>query len=363
MGDRLYSYAQWQYYAYREFVVSDGKIFFINCRNLPMSLDIQTGTAKIIGGIKGYSKVLELDIMEKVVQTNGKIYAFEAKSENMVIYDTRRNCCQYKELNYSQNEWANALSIIPHGDDIYIFPKYRDYILKIDTKTDRIIEIDNPMYARMDKNVSIGVNGAQMYFFLRNSNKVTEYNLCTHQCREYTLPYKSGNLVCVQYFDGLFFLLSRDGGLLSWDAEGNVLETLVSPFTRRENPPYFSMCTVTKKNIWLLPDIGEDIYVYCRKSKKLEKYDRYPEGFAYLMTENWGKYVSACEYRGTYYHDMHSANCILCIDKNSGEEKWIKPSIPGRMEECQFYIENACQVVLQEAELPLEKFIEAVSRT
>ena len=122
------------------------------------------------------------------------------------------------------------------------------------------------------------------------------------------------------------------------------------------------MWTVTDKNIWLLPDLGEDIYVYYSESKKLEKYDGYPEGFAYLMTENWGKYISAREYKGIYYHDMHSANCILCIDKNSGEEKWIKPSIPGRMEECQYYIENGCQVILQEAELPLEKFLETVSR-
>lgn len=362
MANRLYSYAQWQYYAYREFVVSDGKIFFINCRNLPMSLDIQEGTAEIVSGIKGYSKVLELDIMEKVVQANGKIYAFEAKSENMVIYDPGENCCQCKELNFRQNEWANALSITPYEDDIYIFPRYRDFILKIDTKTDQVIKIDNLAYARMDKNVSAGVNGGHVYFFLRNGDKVTEYDLCAGQCREYSLPHKLGNLVCVQYFDGLFFLLSMDGGLSTWDAENNVLETLVDPFIKGEKSNFFSLCTVTEKNIWLLPDLGEDIYVYCRESKKLEKYDRYPEGFAYLMTDGWGKYISAREYRGIYYHDMHSANCILCIDKNSGEEKWIKPFIPGRMEECQYYIENGCQVILQEAELPLEKFIEAVIR-
>lgn len=363
MANSLYTYAPWQYYAYCDFVVFDGKIFFINCRNLPVSLDIQEGTAEIVSGISKYLEVLNLDTIEKMVWANGKIYGFETRSENMFIYDPGENCCQCKALDFHQNDWGNALLITLQGDDIYVFPKYKDFIFKIDTKTDQITKINNSAYAEMDKNVSTGVNDEHVYFFLRDSKKVTEYDICADRCREYSLPYKWGNLVRVQYFDGCFFLLNRDGGLLSWDMRNNVLETLVPPLIREKDLHYFSMCTVTKENIWLLPDIGEDIYVYCRKSKKLEKYDGYPEGFAYLMTENWGKYITAHEYKGTYYHDMHSANCILCIDKNSGEEKWIKPSIPGRMEECQFYIENGCQVVLPEAELPLEKFIEAVSRT
>lgn len=363
MANNLYTFAQWQYYAYREFVIFDGKIFFINCRNLLISLDIQTGTAEIISGIEGYSKVLELDIMEKMVQANGKIYAFEAKSENMVIYDPKGNRCQCKELNYHQNEWANALAVTPYEDEIYIFPKYRDYILKIDTKADQVVEIENSDYTAMDKNVSAVVHDGRVYFFLRDSNKVTEYDLCVNQCREYSLPHQQGDIVCVQFFEGLFYLMDMEGGLSVWDIKDNTLETLVSPFIEKEKKNYFWLCTVTRKNIWLLPDLGEDIYVYCRESKKLEKYDRYPEGFAYLMTDKWGKYISSREYKGIYYHDMHSANCILCIDKNSGEETWIKPSIPGRMEECRYYIENGCQVILQEAQLPLEDFIATVSRT
>lgn len=363
MANTMYTYAPWQYYSYCDFVVSDGKIFFINCRNLPVSLDIQEGTAENVSGIKKYSKVLELETIEKMVPINGKIYCFEAKSENMVIYDPEENSCQCMELNFHQNYGMNALCITQYGDDIYVFPKYKDFIFRIDTKTEQIIKLEDPVYARMDKNVSAGVNGGKVYFFLRNSSMVTEYDLCTNQYREYSLTRQLGNLVRIQYFDGLFFLPSRDGGLSSWDAAGNVLEPLVSPFIEEDNSHYFSMCTATRKNIWMLPDIGEDIYIYCRESRKLEKYDGYPEGFAYLKTENWGKYITSHEYKGIFYHDMHSANCILCIDKNSGEGKWIKPSIPGRMEECQYYIENGCQVILQEAELPLEKFIETVSRT
>ena len=362
MANDLYSYAQWQYSAYCDFVISGGKIFFINCRNLPMSLDIQQGTAEIVSGIKGYSEVLNLDIIARMVQANGKVYGFESRSKNMVIYDPEKNCCQCKELDFHEKDWGNALAIISYGNNIYIFPKYKDYIIKIDTKTDQVTKTDNPAYVQMDRNVVAGVNDGQVYFFLRNSSKVTEYDLCSGQCREHGLLRELGNLVCARYFEGFFFLMSRDGELLAWDADSNVLETLVSPFEREENPPYFSMCTVTKKNIWLLPDIGEDIYVYSRESKNLEKYDRYPAGFAYLMTKDWGKYLTAHEYGGIYYHDMHSANCILCIDKNTGEEKWIKPTIPGREEECQYYIESGCPVILQEAELPLEKFIEAVGR-
>ncbi len=362
MANDLYVYAQWQYSAYGDFVISEGKIFFINCRNLPVSLDIRQGTAEIVSGIKGYKEALLLGVIEKTVQSNGKIYGFESRGENMLIYDPAENCCWCKELNYHQEDWGNALLITPYADDIYVFPKYMDFIYKIDTKTDQVIKIDNPTYAGMDRSVSAGVNDGRVYFFQRGGDKVTEYDLCSGQCRERSLPRKLGNLVCAQYFEGFFFLLCRDGSLMSWDADGNVLETLIYPFARDENPPYFSMCTVTKKNIWLLPDIGEDIYVYCRESQELKKYDGYPEGFAYQMTEEWGKYLTAHEYRDTYYHDMHSANCILCIDKNSGDEKWIKPSVPGRVEECQYYIESGCPVILQEAELPLEKFIEAVGR-
>lgn len=357
MANSLDSYAQWQYSAYCDFVVSDGKIFFINYHNLLISLDIQGEKAEIVSGIKGYSEVLKLGTMEKMVQANGKVYALEAKNENMVIYDPEGKCCHCKELDLHQNAWGNVLSITLYGDDVYIFPKYRDFIIKIDTKTDQVIRIDNSAYARMDKNVSAGVNGGHVYFFLRDGNKVTEYDICADQCREYSLPHKLGNIASAQYFDGLFFLLSRNGELSAWDAESNVLEMLIAPFIE-ENPSYFSLCTVTKKNIWLLPSLGEDIYVYCRESKKVEKYDGYPEGFAYLKTEGWGKYLITHEYRGIYYHDMHSANCILCIDKDSGEEKWIKPSIPGPVD----YIENGCQVVMKEEELPLEKFLEIVGR-
>lgn len=363
MANDLYTYSQWQYYAYCDFVIVDGRIFFINHRSLPVCLDIQGGTAEIVSDIKGYSDVLLLDDMEKMVQTNGKIYGFEARSENMVIYDPIGKSCQCKKLNYRQNAWGNSLSIIPYRDDIYVFPKYKDYILKIDTKTDQVIKIDNATYTQMNKDVCAGIKGGYVYFLGRNSNKAVEYNLDTNQCREYGLSHDLGNIVCVQYFDGLFFLLSRDGELATWDAEDNVLKTLVPSFIKGDNIHYFSRCTVTKENIWLLPDLGEDIYVYCQENAKLEKYNGYPEGFAYLMTKDWGKYLTAHEYKGMYYHDMHSANHILCIDKNSGKEKWIKPSIPGRMEECQYYIENGYQVVLQESELPLEKFLETVSRS
>lgn len=362
MANYLYIYAPWQYFAYCDFVVYDEKIFFINCRNLPVSVDLQKETAEIVSGIKNYSEVLELDTIEKIIQANSKIYGFESRSENMVIYDSKAKYSQCKKLDFHWNDWGNTLLITLYGEDIYVFPKYKDFILRINTKTDQVIKIDNPVYAQMDKNVSAVVNDKYVYFFLRESNKVTRYDLYSDQCREYSLPHKLGNIASIQYFDGLFFLLNTDGELLSWDAESNVLEILIPPFIKGEYTHYFSFCTVTKKNIWLLPDSGEDIYVYCRESQKLEKYEGYPEGFAYLKTENWGKYITAHEYKGIYYHDMHSANSILCIDKNSGKEKWIKPSIPGRMEECQYYIENGYQVILQETDLPLEKFIEAVSR-
>ncbi len=61
MANSLYTYAPWQYYAYCDFVVSDGKIFFINCSNLPVSIDIQEGTAEIVRGISKYLEVLNLD--------------------------------------------------------------------------------------------------------------------------------------------------------------------------------------------------------------------------------------------------------------------------------------------------------------
>lgn len=362
MANSLDTNAQWRYFTYRDFVVSDGKIFFINYRNLLMSLDVQREKAEIVSGIEGYSGVLKLGSIEKMVQANGKIYAFESKSENMVIYDPKGKCCKCKELDFHQNGWGNALSITLYGDDIYVFPKYKNFIIKIDTRTDQAIEINNPAYAQMDKNVSAGVNGGHVYFFLRDSSKVTEYDLCADRCREYRLSHKLGNIASAQYFDGRFFLLSRNGELSAWDAESNVLETLVPPFISEGIPYYFSICTVTKKNIWLLPSGGEDIYVYCRENNKVEKYDGYPEGFAYLRTGNCGKYLTVREYRGTYYHDMNSANCILCIDKDSGEEKWIKPSIPSPMEQCQYYIENGCPIVLKEEELSLEEFLEIVGR-
>ncbi len=360
MANDVYSYAEWQYSAHCDFWISDGEIFFINCRNLPVSIDIREGSAEIVGGVEGYSEVLQLGIIEKMLWANGKVYCFESRSKYMVIYDPDKKCCQCQELDFHHNDWGNALTITLYGDDIYVFPKYKQFILKIDTKTDQVSRIKNPAFAKMDKNVSAGVKGDRVYFFQRNSDKVTEYDLCDDRCREFSLPKETGDIVRPQYFDGLFFLLSREGGLSAWDMESNVLETLLPPIVKEENSYYFSTCTVTEKNIWLLPDLGEDIYVYCRESKKLEKYDGYPEGFDYLMTEAWGKYIISHEYKGTYYHDMHSANHILCIDKDSGEEKWIKPSIPGRMEECQYYVRNGCQFVLGEAQLPLEKYIEAV---
>ena len=136
--------------------------------------------------------------------------------------------------------------------------------------------------------------------------------------------------------NGLFYILTIEGNIYTWDIKHSEIKVI---FKYRGKMSYLNLSkiVVTDKNIWCLPAFGDDIVII--SGEKVNIYDSYPADFKYHDNIR-SRYYEYCEDRNNYYFAMHSANYILCINKDNGEERWFRPIEPEIEEKIRYHIKN-----------------------
>ena len=126
----------------------------------------------------------------------------------------------------------------------------------------------------------------------------------------------------------MFYILDIHGDVYQWDSNQNIL---IEIFDNEEKGNLFKFEKVVAagKKVWILPSLGEDIFVFDKDKEEVEKYIDYPKDFKYEMPDDRGKYVSYCEDDSYYYFSLSSGNFILSIGKENGKETWILPKWPS----------------------------------
>ncbi len=115
--------------------------------------------------------------------------------------------------------------------------------------------------------------------------------------------------------------MSSDNELLKIDFESEEQKIL---WQFKNNPQIIFLCA-TERNIWLLPSLGEEIYIYSFADESMLEYSNYPQDFKYKTNRGWSKYYGYTENEGRYFWAMRAANYILTINKENGTGAWFQP--------------------------------------
>lgn len=329
-----------------------GKLYYVShSRHSIRKLDLEKNTVEYIDNPDGYIPG-KWSGVDKIFGYKDRLYLFEQNGSKMLEYslrDQKSRCFLLDCGMYSCDNWA-AFTIYNHV--LFAFASYLNKIVKIELGSGELKKESFPIddIFKLQKKLenlnkrrnkvpcklfSCGCRvDDDMWLFIEQDTFVLKYNLSSGMCITFSLPEEiRGCNYAVRKGDA-FYILSIEGNVYLWNPLNVKTEILFHSENR--NYPYFSKMIVTYTNIWIMPCMGDDIYVVNLKEQECCKYNRYPNDFSYCEDPNRSRYYEYTEDEQNIYFAMHSANYLLCIEKKSGKEKWIKPKEPELKEEIRF---------------------------
>lgn len=320
-------------------LVEDTLYSFTLTNNLLLTVNLKTGKIHLLNSAEDYDVSFTADSMWSI-RDGDDIFVPELNGKRLLRYNLKEKKCHYYKIRCDGKQWDNCAAITKYKNKICIFPKYKEGVIKLDLSSGKI-EKDKEIYSEIyscgmrgkcgkeDKYFECGYQeGDILWLFQESGNFVIAYDIRNESWKKYRLPVEINHCIHVVMYNGLMYILSSEGRIFSWDVSGGTIEKIFDCSEEGENKDIYSRIAVTDKFIFLLPAFGQDIFKINIEMRKAEKYSAYPEEFFYYMPEIRSKYFGYCENDRFYYFLMRSANYILCINKQNGEEKWIKPQFP-----------------------------------
>ncbi len=276
------------------------------------------------------------------------------------LYEPQKGNWIELEISCHEKPWGNFMDVFSYNGFIYILPRHRDFFVKIDLAKRTVLHMAAPFLSQSDKERLITCRRENsIYFFEKYSCEILIYDLLTEHSEKKKLPDTVKDIVSIRFYKDKFYILSGDGCLQSFDERTNVLEKIVEPIEEGESNLFVDLA-ITDQNIWLLPQMGEDIYIFDYKDNVLRKYDKYPDNFAYADFKNYSKFARGHEYQDKTYFGMHSANHLLIIHKNTGTAQWIAPILPSEQETYKFRQRYGLSFEENEKEISLHEYVEEI---
>ena len=319
-------------------------------------LDLNTRRTRYIGNPGSYIP-REWSGVDKIVFHNEKLYLFEQSGKEVMEYSLLEKTSRFFDLKYCMHNCDNWASCVVYNSTLFMFPCFSNVLIKVDLKGNGVVEKEN-LCLDMDfvymheksRGVSKGVElsiphrlyscGCQtdsdIWLFTERKGIVLKYDLLTGTSIQRMLPKDIKGCIHAVWKEGLFYILSTEGSVYSWNPADGKAEMLFD--SRNRYPfPYFCKIAVTDTNIWVMPCFGEDILIIDLKDGNERTYSECPKDFYYFEDPNMSKYYGTFEDDVNCYFAMHSANYLLIIEKKTGKEKWLKPVEPELYEKVGYY--------------------------
>ena len=334
------------------------KMYFIsNFENILAYMDMENGKISYLKNIKGFSPDIVRDGIEKVIEENGKIYFFILDGKSILIYDIEKNSCKTIHIDFGKELWGNYAAIIQYNKKIFLFPSYKSDIIKIDTEMDEVVYEKN-IYDKLvsHEKEKVFCCGCQVdnNVYLFGEQDVAIYNLITDEYKRQKVKNEKIKFIDVVNFENKFYFTDKLGRIYQKDTFNGSMEIL---FDANKGEYSIGKLVSTKKNLWILPSLGEKIYVLDYKSGIVSIYENYPYDLEYYNIGGT-KYHDFCKYEKKYYVSMRLNNYILTIDEETGLGNWIKPKNPDLSDKIKVYVEY--QIIHKEEITALKEFINSV---
>lgn len=344
-------------------VLIEGNIYAVtNIGGFPIRISLTDGRMECIDELVKNDLLNTVDI---IVDDN-EIYVLEQDGNRMMRINTENEDCRYYNISCQKNPWGNYAAYAKYENYIYIFPKCIDHIVKVNLETDSITQ-ESGLYtevreqykdmARMEdfEYFSYGkMFEGTMWLFRKGEREVFAYDMRTENWRSYCMPLKVDHCVDVKKEGTLFYILSSEGKIYTWNAEKDEMRLWADCSNEIDNSTFVRL-VLTNKRIVVLPSRANDIYLISKENGEKTVYRDYPEGFEYCSSDVWAKYWDCCEDENNYYFAMRSSMFILCINKEEGELKWIEMILPPDEKILGRYVEQ--EKVLTETEWSLIGFL------
>jgi SAM-dependent methyltransferase len=299
-----------------------------NLGGIPLKIDLQN---QVMSCIDKWDKNYVVNC-ENMIVDGDNIYLLGIDGYYILKYNINSNQCHKIRIDCHTNDWGNYVACAKYKRNIYIFPRYMSKIVKVDI--DKDIVVSNIKYCLYNEDGKEEVNfecGIQeenlLWLFQKEERLVMAYDMETDYWKSYTLPQNIKCCVYVVLKNGIFYILSLEGKVYSWDVQDNSMRMIANCCDRLKSINSFARIVVTDKIIYLLPALSESIHKIDIETGKTEIYDEYPSDFQYIEPEGWCKYFDYCEDKDYYYFAMRSSVYIFCVNKKNGAIRWIHPRI------------------------------------
>ena len=304
---------------------------FTTFGNLPVIVDLQKEEMCFSEDLEGYQAFAA----DEMVSDGANIYALELTGERLLHYNVHEKKCFYINLDCHGMDWDNYAEFNQYGNCLYIFPRYKKGMLKINV-SDNMITRNTNLYHDIDKSA----NGSEdkpyfqcgchfknvVWLYRAQDNLLIAYDMGQEKWKKYALSEKIKNCVHMTVRKDVLYLLSSEGTIYCWNIADHFVEKCIDCSEGTEDA--FYRLIVTDRKIYLLPGFGEKIVQVSMDTGEKNIYNDYPEKFQYLNVEGWSTYCGYCENEEYYFLAMRLSEYILRISKCDGTIKWMKPKFP-----------------------------------
>lgn len=336
-----------------------GSLFYVtHSEHAIKRLNLKDGKAEYLDNPAEYVP-LQWAGVDKLLLNNENLYLFEQDGKRLLEYsltEKRGRCFDLNSDIFVCGSWAICAV---YNQKIWAFPSYENKVIKvnlingsIEDKEDLCSDINynfnrrNELFLLHGNEIEIPYKlyscgcriGDEIWVFTERKQLVIKCNISRDEYEVLSIPDEIKGCIHAIWKKGIFYILSTEGNVYSWDFLNNRVQQLVDWGVKY---PYYSKFVITDKNIWLIPFFGEDIYIVDLETKRKSKYSNYPEDFSYCCTEaERSKYFEYTEDDENYYFAMHCANYLLIIKKENGLGYWVKPTEPTLEKRAEYYIKN-----------------------
>lgn len=305
-----------------------------------LQVDLSNGEVAVLQRDALKSKVTYITVI------NDAIYAVDANGAWIAESKLEGNTIIYHDLGCYDKRFV---SMCRYRERLFFFLRDAAAVVVFDSrsKTTQRYTIDIP-YSGDECIFDTGCFCGDSMFLINRIHKVgIRYNLNDYQIdsiRHITLPDDISNIT---YANGTVYALAA-----------NTVYKMTDNFIPIVSVQDKSICTrlcVTKKHIWMMPGLGNKIFIYSMETGQYSVFDEYPIDYEYSIKENRWKFMSWCGDNQYIYWVMRLNNYFLKIDRESGQGSWIKPILKDSMQAVKHYLDK--RQLVQEGICSLEQYL------
>ena len=346
-------------YLFGGFVPFEHNLLVISYANFLLDINLENGIIQFSKSISSEISRMAAKV-DWFIRADDYLLATDMWGNHAYLYEPKENRWIELEISCHGKPWGNFIDVFLYHGYIYIIPRYREFLVKIDFKKRTVLQMECPVLQQIEKERVVSCRNENfIYFFERYGNKVFAFDLKTGHYTQKELPDVMYDIVSIRIHKDTFFILSECGCLDSWEEGPNVLHRMAEPIGENGSK-IFTDLAVTDQNIWLLPQLGDDIYILDCRDGMLKRYDEYPSNFAYADVTNYSKFAYGQEYREKIYFGMHSANHLLEIDKKTGTAEWLAPILPTEQETYLYRQRYGLSFEEKEKEVSLHEYVKKI---